>query len=110
MTDSTGPGSHLKRLGWSRLFDFRAAVLTGSPRVVTPEIEHGLAKVLDDIATVEIDVFHQLRRISHSRRSRVRVHLPDGDVRRPFQACWVAGPEHVAHWAGMKKVSPSRTR
>jgi len=34
------------------------ALLAGAPGVVVPEIEHGLAEVLDDIAAIEIDVFH----------------------------------------------------
>ena len=42
-----------------RLFDLLAAVLTGAPRVVVPEIEHGLAEMLHDVAAIEIDVFHQ---------------------------------------------------
>ena len=33
------------------------AILAGSPLVVVPEIEHGLAEMLDDIAAIEIDVF-----------------------------------------------------
>ena len=35
------------------------AFFAGSPRVILPEIEHGLAKVLDDVAAIEIDVFDQ---------------------------------------------------
>ena len=46
-------------LSASRLLDLRAALLAGAPRVVVPEIEHRLAEVLDDVAAVEIDVFHQ---------------------------------------------------
>lgn len=48
----------LERLRRSRLFDFLAAVFAGSAFVVVPEIEHGLAKVLNDVAAIEIDVFH----------------------------------------------------
>src|SRR6266568_9025181 len=42
-----------------RLRDLRATFLTGPARVVIPEIEHGLAKMLDDVGAVEIDVFDQ---------------------------------------------------
>ena len=34
------------------------ALLAGAPGVVVPKIDHGLAEVLDDIAAIEIDVFH----------------------------------------------------
>ena len=39
--------------------NFRAAVLAGPPRVVVPEIEHRLAEMLDDVAAIEVDVFHE---------------------------------------------------
>src|SRR5438094_9585912 len=42
-----------------RLRDLRAAFLAGTTRVVVPEIEHGLAEMLDDVGAVEIDVFDQ---------------------------------------------------
>ena len=42
-----------------RLRDLRATFLAGAARVVIPEIEHGLAKMLDDVGAVEIDVFDQ---------------------------------------------------
>ena len=35
------------------------ALLAGAPGIVVPEIEHGLAEMLDDVATVEIDVLDQ---------------------------------------------------
>jgi hypothetical protein len=35
------------------------ALLAGTPGVIVPEIEHGLAKVLNDISAIEIDVFDQ---------------------------------------------------
>src|SRR5207244_5515361 len=42
-----------------RLRDLRAAFLAGTTRIVVPEIEHGLAEMLDDVGAVEIDVFDQ---------------------------------------------------
>ena len=36
-----------------------AAVLAGAAFVVIPEIEHGLAEVIDDIGAIEIDVFRE---------------------------------------------------
>ena len=36
-----------------------AAVFAGAARVVVPEIEHGLAEVIDDIGAIEIDVFDE---------------------------------------------------
>ena len=44
------------RLG---LFDPFAAFLAGTARIIIPEIDHRLAEVLNDICTVEMDVFHQ---------------------------------------------------
>ena len=35
------------------------ALLAGAPGVVVPKVEHGLAKVLNDISAIKIDVFHQ---------------------------------------------------
>src|SRR4051812_19038766 len=46
----------LDRLG---LGDFGAAVPAGAALIIVPEIEHGLAEVLDDIAAIEIDVFDE---------------------------------------------------
>jgi hypothetical protein len=48
----------LKRFYRLRLRDFSAALLAGAPRIVVPKIEHRLAEVFDDVAAVEIDVFH----------------------------------------------------
>jgi len=36
-----------------------SAVFAGAAFVVVPEIEHGLAEVIDDIGAIEIDVFHE---------------------------------------------------
>ena len=36
-----------------------AAVFAGASLVVVPEIEHGLAEMIDDIVAIEIDVFHE---------------------------------------------------
>ena len=36
-----------------------AAVFAGAAFVVVPEIEHGLAEMIDDIDAIEIDVFHE---------------------------------------------------
>ena len=47
-----------ERLDWLGLGDFRAAVFAGAARVVVPEIEHGLAEMVNDIGAIEIDVFH----------------------------------------------------
>ena len=46
----------LDRLG---LGDFGAALFAGAPFIVVPEIEHGLAKMIHDIGTIEIDVLHE---------------------------------------------------
>src|SRR5260370_40885753 len=51
--------SPLKRLHWSRLLDLFTALFACPPRVVVPEIEHRLAKVLHDVGAVEVNVFHQ---------------------------------------------------
>jgi hypothetical protein len=48
----------LKRLRWPGLRNLLSALFAGAPGVVAPEIEHGLAEVLDDVAAIEIDVFH----------------------------------------------------
>ena len=36
-----------------------AAIFAGAAVVVVPEIEHGLAEMINDIAAIEIDVFHE---------------------------------------------------
>jgi len=46
----------LHRLG---LGYFVAAILAGAAGVVVPEIEHRLAEMVDDIAAIEVDVFHE---------------------------------------------------
>jgi len=46
----------LHRLG---LRYFVSAVFAGAPGIVVPEIEHRLAEMLDDVAAIEIDVFHE---------------------------------------------------
>ena len=48
----------LKGFHWLRFFDLLAALLAGTARIVIPEIEHGLAEVLNDICAVEMNVFH----------------------------------------------------
>ena len=52
---STSKSEWLDRL---RLRDFPAAFLASATRIIAPEIEHRLAEMLDNIAAVEIDVFH----------------------------------------------------
>ena len=48
----------LQRFHRLRFFDLRAALIAGTPLIVIPEIEHGLAEVLNDICAVEMNVFH----------------------------------------------------
>ena len=48
----------LERLYRFGLRDFFAAVFAGAPRIIVPKIEHRLTKVFDDVAAVEINVFH----------------------------------------------------
>jgi hypothetical protein len=60
-TKGYGPAGnrpYLKRLDWLGLFHLGAALFAGAPRIVVPEIEHGLAEMLDDIAAVKMNVFH----------------------------------------------------
>ena len=49
----------LKRLYRFRLLDFLAAVFAGPPRIVIPKLEHSLAKMLDDIGTIEVNILHE---------------------------------------------------
>src|SRR4029077_15602453 len=55
----SAPSRSSERLRRPRLLDLCAALLTSSPRVVIPEVEHRLAEVLDDVPAVEVDVFHE---------------------------------------------------
>lgn len=48
----------LERFYRLRLRDFSAALLAGAPRIIVPKIEHRLTEVFDDVAAVEIDIFH----------------------------------------------------
>src|SRR4029077_2584213 len=49
----------LQRFHWLRLFDFLAALLAGTARVIIPEIEHRLAEMLNNVRAIKMDVFHQ---------------------------------------------------
>jgi hypothetical protein len=51
--------SPLERLCRFGLRDLRPALFARSPRVVIPKVEHGLTEMLDDVATVEIDIFNE---------------------------------------------------
>ena len=51
--------SKSERLDRLWLWDFVTTLFARAPRIVVPEIEHGLAEMLDDVAAIEIDVFHQ---------------------------------------------------
>jgi hypothetical protein len=42
-----------------RFFHFLTALLAGPARIVAPEFEHCLAKMVDDVFAIEVDVFHQ---------------------------------------------------
>jgi len=46
----------LHRLG---LGNFVTALLAGAAGVIVPEIEHGLAEMVNDIGAIEVDVFHE---------------------------------------------------
>jgi hypothetical protein len=48
-----------ERLRGARLRNLVPAVLAGPALIVIPEIEHGLTEMLDDVGTIEIDVFHE---------------------------------------------------
>ena len=52
--------TQLKWLHWLGLRDFPAAFLARATGIIVPEIEHRLAEMFNDIAAIEIDVFHQL--------------------------------------------------
>src|ERR1700757_3965357 len=49
----------LHRLYGLRFFNFLTAIFAGASRIVTPEFEHCLAEVVDNVFAVEVDVFHQ---------------------------------------------------
>jgi len=49
----------LQRLYRLRFFHFLTALLAGPARIVAPEIEHCLAKMVDNVFAIEVDVFHQ---------------------------------------------------
>jgi len=49
----------LQRLYRLRFFHFLTALLAGPARIVAPEFEHCLAKMVDDVFAIEVDVFHQ---------------------------------------------------
>ena len=42
-----------------RLRNFRPAIFARAPFIVIPKIEHCLAEMLHDVATIEIDIFHE---------------------------------------------------
>src|SRR5215469_17475510 len=49
----------LQRLYRLRFFHFLAALFASPARVIAPEFEHCLAKMVDDVFAIEVDVFHQ---------------------------------------------------
>ena len=49
----------LQRLYRLRFFHFFTALLAGPARIVAPKFEHCLAKMVDDVFAIEVDVFHQ---------------------------------------------------
>src|SRR5438477_481344 len=49
----------LKRFYRFWLRNFRTAIVTRPARVIVPEIDHGLAEMLNDVAAIEINVFDQ---------------------------------------------------
>jgi hypothetical protein len=42
-----------------RFFHFLTALLAAPARIIAPEFEHCLAKMVDDVFAIEVDVFHQ---------------------------------------------------
>src|SRR5436189_5069526 len=48
-----------ERLHRPGLRDLRPALLAGASGIVVPEVEHGLAKMLDYVRAIEMNVFHQ---------------------------------------------------
>src|SRR6476660_3620518 len=49
----------LQRLYRLRFFHFFTALPAGPARIVAPEFEHCLAKMVDDVFAIEVDVFHR---------------------------------------------------
>ena len=49
----------LQRFHRHRFLNFFAALRACPPRVIIPEIKHRLAKMLDDVGAIEVNVFHQ---------------------------------------------------
>ena len=49
----------LQRFYRLRFFHFLAALLAGPARIIAPEFEHCLAKMVDDVFAIEVDVFHE---------------------------------------------------
>src|SRR5882757_2156420 len=49
----------LQRLYRLRFFHFFTALLAGPTRIIAPEFEHCLAKMVDDVFAIEVDVFDQ---------------------------------------------------
>ena len=98
----------LQRLYRLRFFDFLTALFASAARIVTPEFEHCLAKMVNDICTIEVDVFHQRSAIFtvendvllFTRRAAPLYDHADR-IRRALGECGTFG--------GMKNVSPSRT-
>ena len=57
----TGPttATVLQRLYRLRFFHFLAALFASPTLVIAPEFEHCLAKMVDDVFAIEVDVFNQ---------------------------------------------------
>ena len=49
----------LQRLYRLRFFHFLTALLAGPARIIAPEFEHCLAKMVDDVFAIEVNVLHQ---------------------------------------------------
>ena len=89
----------LQRLYRLRFFHFLTALLAGPARIVAPEFEHCLAKMVDDVFAIEVDVFHQCSTIFTVENDVLLFTRRHGAALQPTQSCLAGAGASAAHSA-----------
>lgn len=87
-----------KRSGGLGLGDFVSTLLARPPCIVLPKVEHCLAEMLDDIATIEINILYEGAALL-TIEDDVLMFAGGGAVARPQRrGYWEVERAHVARW------------
>ena len=92
-----------QRLYRLRFFHFLTALLAGPARIIATEFEHCLAKMVDDVFTIEVDVFHQCSTIFTVKNDVLLFTRPPAPLYNPYADCWRAATALDAVLAGASR-------